>query len=66
MTRVFTCQNCGAKVFVSDLCTTPPSDYICYMCADQGVTMRLVKMAKALDDSTEPPRIIHVSEKVIH
>ncbi len=64
--RVFTCQNCGAKVFVSDLCATRQSDYICYMCADQGVTMRLVKRVRAINRSTEPPRIIHVTKQVIH
>ena len=66
MTRVFTCQNCGAKVFVSDLCTTPPSDYICYTCADQDVTIELVKKAKELNHSTQPPRIVHVTKNIVH
>ena len=64
--RVFTCQNCGAKVFVSDLCATRQSDYICYICADQGVTMGLVNWTKELTGSTEPPRIVHVTKQVIH
>lgn len=64
--KTFKCQNCGAEVPVSDLCVTQPDDFICYTCADQDVTIELVKKAKELNHSTQPTRIIHVTKEVIH
>ena len=64
--KTFKCQNCGAEVAVSALCVPQPDDVICYTCADQDVTIELVKKAKELNHSTEPTRIIHVTKEVIH